>query len=88
MEMTRFFINVEELVSFIWESRDKKGVVTIPMSSFRIANIVAEFLIRYGNKDTEVNIIGLRPGERLHEFRDRETSSEHCLNENLTYIFK
>ena len=86
-EMTRFFINVEELTSFIWESRDKSGTFTVPMKSFRLMDIADEFIKRHGNADTTLNVTGLRPGERLHEFRDEHTSSEENVSKDLDYIF-
>jgi len=86
-EMTRFFINVKELTLFIWESRDKSGIFTVPMKSYLLKDIAGEFIKRYGNGETELNIVGLRPGERLHEFRDETTSSEHHISNDLNYIF-
>jgi FlaA1/EpsC-like NDP-sugar epimerase len=86
-EMTRFFIDVKELTLFIWECRDKSGIFTVPMKSHFLKDIAEEFIKRYGNEKTELNVVGLRPGERLHEFRDEDTSSEHCLSNDLNYIF-
>lgn len=87
-EMTRFFINVSELVDFIWNNRDKRGMVTVPMKSFRLYDIAKEFINHYGNSKTKINITGLRSGERLHEYRDENISSNLYLCDDLSYIFK
>jgi len=80
-KMTRFFIHVEELVKFILENKDEVGIRTVTMKSFRMIDIAKRF------NPTSIKIIGLRPGERLHEFRDENTSSEDCISNDLDYIY-
>ena len=86
-DMTRFFISSREVVSFLWYKRGKTGVLTVPMESFSLNDIAVEFIKRYGDAKSEINITGLRPGERLHEFRDETTSSEENISTDLNYIF-
>ena len=80
-KMTRFFIHVEELVKFILENKDEVGIKTVTMKSFRMIDIAKRF------NPTSIKIIGLRDGERLHEFRDENTSSEDCISDDLNYIY-
>lgn len=87
-KMTRFFVNSMELADFILCNRNEYGVKTIPMVSFRLFDIAQEFCSRFGNSDTKIDIIGLRAGERLHEYRDEETSSENSICTDMDYIFK
>lgn len=88
-DMTRFFVRIEDLIDFIWKSRLKLGVVTIPMQSFRLYDLAKECSRRFGhNDDSKIEIVGIRPGERLHEFRNKDTSSEDCIGGDLNYIFK
>ena len=87
-EMTRFFIHVNELVNLIWNAKVMTGVFTVPMKPFYLYDIAIEFLKRYGDGETMINITGLRPGERLHEFRDAETSSKNNICKDLNYIFQ
>ncbi len=68
--------------------QDEVGIFTVSMQSYRLIDIAKEFIAQYGNRDTKLVITGLRPGERLHEFRDEKTSSEDCLSDDLEYIFK
>lgn len=86
--MTRFFIDVKDLIKFIWECKDKIGTFTVPMKSFNLMDIAQAFADEFGDEETRINEVGLRPGERLHEFRDENTSSENNISEDLTYIFK
>jgi len=87
-KMTRFFIHPQELINYIWESKDEVGIRIIQMKSFRMIDIANEFAKRYGNIDTLIRLTGLREGERLHEFRDESTSSEDCISDDLNYIFQ
>jgi len=86
-EMTRFFVHPSELAQFIFEHTNDVGTFTIPMVSFKLIEIAEEFVNRFGNSDTTIRVNGLRAGERLHEYRDEQTSSEHCISHDLKYIF-
>jgi len=87
-KMTRFFVSPDELTDFILWERDSKGVKTVGMKAFRMVDIAKEFIYRFGDKNTVLNITELRPGERLHEFRDELTSSECNVSTDLDYIFQ
>lgn len=68
--MTRFYLEINEAIEFTLNSISKMqgGEVFIPnMPSFRINDLVTAF---YSNGDYtyyDSNIIGIRPGEKLHE---------------------
>ena len=85
--MTRFFISVDEVVRFLWSNRDQQGVLTVSMQSFNLNDIAEEFIKRFGDDDSSINVMGLRPGEREHEYRDKVTSSDEHISTNLNYIF-
>jgi len=87
-EMTRFFVHPEELAKFIISKAGEIGTFMMPMISFRLIEIAEEFVNRFGNSKTKINITGLRAGERLHEYRDEQTSSAHCISHDLKYIFR
>ena len=86
--MTRFFIHPAELTRFMLKVRDEGGVQTVPMRAFRLIDIAEEFVERFGNAKSEVKITGLRLGERLHEYRDENTSSENNICTDMNYIFE
>ena len=65
MNMTRFWITINEAVQFVdFCIKDTKGgEIFIPkLISFKISN-----LVKVLNKKAKVKIIGIRPGEKLHE---------------------
>jgi len=88
-KMTRFFIHSTELAMFILSHKDNRGgTFMVPMKSFSLYSIAMEFKKRFGDANTQINITGLRAGERLHEFRDEATSSETAVCTDLNYIFQ
>lgn len=87
-EMTRFFIHVNDLVGFILKEKDTTGIKTVFMQSFRLSDIAAAFIKKYGDANSIISITGLRDGERLHEFRDGNVSSKDCISDDLKYIFQ
>tara|TARA_R110001599_G_scaffold256221_1_gene456359 strand:- start:904 stop:1860 length:957 start_codon:yes stop_codon:yes gene_type:complete len=68
--MTRFLLTLDkatELIDWTYKKRDSHGKIAIPkVESFSITSI-AESLMRWKNIDGELNVIGIRPGEKLHE---------------------
>jgi FlaA1/EpsC-like NDP-sugar epimerase len=87
-DMTRFFIHPTELALFVLDKKDSQGTFTVPMKSFRLIDIAEEFIHRYGNNNSHILFTEPRPGERLHEFRDENTSSEKDICTDLNYIFQ
>ena len=64
-EMTRFFIPIIDAIKFVLESldRSKGGEIFIPkMNSINILD-----LIKLLSSGAKVNIVGIRPGEKMHE---------------------
>jgi len=63
--MTRFWITLEEAVSFVLSSLDimKGGEIFVPkIPSVKITDLVSAL-----NPEIKTKIIGIRPGEKLHE---------------------
>lgn len=78
LNMTRFFISLEDSVKFVAKSfeRMKGGEIFVPkLFTIRIKDLIEAF-------NTKFKIIGLRPGEKIHETL--------CLNEeaHLTLDFE
>lgn len=68
--MTRFFINVNNLVDFIIEILEtgENGNIYIPSQATIILADLAKVIVElYGNKSTKLKICGPRIGEKLHE---------------------
>jgi UDP-N-acetylglucosamine 4,6-dehydratase len=70
LEMTRFFINVDALAGFIIGiiEQAESGKIYIPFQKTATLEDLAKAVIElYGNKKTEMEIAGLRKGEKVHE---------------------
>ena len=69
--MTRFSITLNESVDLIeWalNHKDSHGNIIVPkLDSLRIVDIAKGLALSYGHQDIKLNIIGIRPGEKLHE---------------------
>jgi UDP-N-acetylglucosamine 4,6-dehydratase len=67
-EMTRFFITLDQAINVIdWARADETfaGTITVPkLASARIVDIVELYSMKY---HLPVEIVGIRPGEKLHE---------------------
>ena len=63
--MTRFFITLEQAVNFVISSLDNMigGEIFIP----KMHSIFIDQLIKIINPKAKVKIIGIRPGEKIHE---------------------
>jgi len=84
--MTRFWITLEQGVSFVLSSMTMMvgGEVFIPkIPSMKITD-VAEFIA----PDVPQKIIGIRPGEKIHEVIITENDSDNTLELNDRYIIK
>mgnify|MGYP001440003064 CR=1 FL=1 len=74
-EMTRFFISLDDSVKFVIKclKEMKKGEVFVPkMSSVKVLDLAKSL-----NSKAKIKIIGMRPGEKLHELL---TSAEESRN--------
>lgn len=70
LEMTRFFINVESLVSFIIKVMDEgeNGNIYIPyQKAIMLADLAKAVIELYGGEKTKIKTTSLRVGERMHE---------------------
>ena len=63
--MTRFWVSLDESVQFVLESLEKMkgGEIFVPkLPSIRVMDLVKVF-----DSKPKIEIIGIRPGEKLHE---------------------
>lgn len=68
--MTRFFLTLKEAINLLF--RAVKGSVggeifVLKMPSAKITDLVKVMVDELGNKDTKIRLIGIRPGEKIHE---------------------
>ena len=69
-DMTRFLITLDdavELIDWTYNHPTSHGKIAVPkIKSMRMIDLAKCLIKRYKN-DTEIKIVGIRPGEKLHE---------------------
>jgi len=84
--MTRFWITLRQGVDFVRESlvRMRGGEIFVPkLPSIRLVDL-AEAIV----PGAEFDIVGARPGEKLHEELISETDARHCLEMDSYYLIE
>jgi UDP-N-acetylglucosamine 4,6-dehydratase len=84
MEMTRFFILIEDGVKFVLKSLERMqgGEIFIPkLNSFKIINLIKAIA-----PTKKIKIIGIRPGEKIHEILYSKDESRYCIEFNDHYL--
>ena len=82
--MTRFWITLDQAVTFVMDCLDRMGggEVFVPkIPSMRVVDM-AEALA----PDAEQRVIGIRPGEKLHEAMLTEDESRHAVETDWGYV--
>jgi UDP-N-acetylglucosamine 4,6-dehydratase len=77
INMTRFWITVNEAVQFVQDSlnRMQGGEIFVPkIASFKVVDVAAVI-----SPTTPIKVIGIRPGEKLHETMITEDDSNYTL---------
>jgi len=88
--MTRYFITLPEAINLLFtavESNINGGLFIINMPSCKIIDLAEVLINHYGNKDTKIEIIGIRPGEKLDEILISEHESPVCYEYDKNYYF-
>jgi UDP-N-acetylglucosamine 4,6-dehydratase len=69
--MTRFLISLDESVELIdWalaHSESHGNIIVPKLSALKITDLANELMCHYGVTNPELNYVGIRPGEKLHE---------------------
>ena len=77
INMTRFWLTIDEGVQFVLDSlsRMQGGEIFVPkIPSFKVVDVAAVI-----SPNSPIKIIGIRPGEKLHEVMITEDDSEYTL---------
>jgi UDP-N-acetylglucosamine 4,6-dehydratase len=66
--MTRFWLKIEDAVKFVLDTYTaRSNEVRVPeMKSAKVLDVLGAVAKRFG-KDPEYKVVGLRPGEKIHE---------------------
>ena len=82
--MTRFSITMLEALKLVeWSLLNSVGgeIIIPKIKSYRIMDLVKVF-----SKNPKINLIGIRPGEKLHEEMISKNESRNCFEINNKYI--
>ena len=84
--MTRYFLSIDEAIdavvdSFRWGSAGETVVPDAP--SIRLGDLAAGLI---GDRKIEVEVTGVRPGERIHEFLVSETEAPRTVRRAGRYV--
>ena len=85
-EMTRFWITLNEGVDFIFNSFDRMygGEIFVPkIPSFKVTDLAKSL-----DANKKIKIIGIRPGEKLHEVMCPKDDSHLVLEFKNHYVIK
>lgn len=80
-DMTRFWLKIEDAVKFILNSyRISSNEVRVPdMKSAKVLDVLGAVARRFG-RDPKYQVVGMRPGEKIHEhilFQEGEAKGSH-----------
>lgn len=69
-EMTRYLMSTKEAIGLVFEAvinSEGGEVFVMRMPATKVSNIAKVMTGLFGNKDTKQKIVGIRPGEKMHE---------------------
>lgn len=87
-EMTRFLLSLDSAVDTIFAALEgaKAGEIYVPNAPSATVLNIAQSLI--GDRGTEVRVIGIRPGEKMHEVLVSEEEVHHCVRRGDFYAVR
>jgi UDP-N-acetylglucosamine 4,6-dehydratase len=69
--MTRFLLSLEEsvdLIEWAFNHKESHGNIVVPkLKSLKVVELAKEIAKTYGFENIDLDIVGIRPGEKLHE---------------------
>ncbi|MFW6243407.1 MAG: polysaccharide biosynthesis protein, partial [bacterium] len=86
--MTRYFLTLPEAIELLFQAAQFSvggETYVMNMPSFYIIDLARVIIKHYGNKDTKIETIGLREGEKIHELLISEHESKNTYKYNQDY---
>jgi len=90
LEMTRFIITPIQAIDLITKALKygKGGETFVPkLPSFKIIDLIEILKEKYQAKN-KIKIVGIRPGEKIHELMVNESEMPRCLEQGNYYIIR
>ncbi len=87
-EMTRFLLNLNEAVDTVFAAiaHAEAGETFIPIAPSATVENIAKALV--GDRDIEIRITGIRPGEKMHEILISDEEMHHTVKRGNYYAIK
>ena len=84
-EMTRFLLSLDQAVDTVFEAlkEAEPGETYIPHAPSATVMNIAGALI--GDRTIDIEVIGIRPGEKMHEVLVSEEEANHCIKRGEYY---
>lgn len=78
-DMTRFLLSLDQAVDTVFEAIENanRGEIVVPRAPSATVLDIARALI--GDRDIETKIVGIRPGEKMHELMVSEEECDHTV---------
>lgn len=87
-EMTRFLLTLNEAVDTVFAAIEnaKKGETYIPRAPSATVMNIAQALI--SGRSIKIKVMGIRPGEKMHEILVSEEEANHCVARAKNYVIR
>jgi len=87
-EMTRFLLSIDEAVDTVYAAlkHAKPGETFVPHAPSATVLNLAKALI--DNRDIEIQVTGIRPGEKMHEIMISDEEINHVVRHNGYYAIR
>lgn len=87
-KMTRFLLSLDQAVDTVFTAikEAKRGETYVPNAPAATVENIARALI--GTRSTGIKIIGIRPGEKMHEIMVSEEEANHCVKRGNYYAIR
>jgi UDP-glucose 4-epimerase len=86
--MTRFLLSLDQAVDTVFAAlRDARaGETYVPKAPAATVENIARALI--GDRDIAIEVVGIRPGEKMHEIMVSEEEAHHCVRRGKYYAIR
>jgi UDP-glucose 4-epimerase len=84
-DMTRFLLSLDQAVDTVFTALNEAGPgeTYVPNAPSATVENIAKALI--GKRDVEMKVVGIRPGEKMHEIMVSEEEAHHCVKRGDYY---
>ncbi|HET9468184.1 MAG TPA: polysaccharide biosynthesis protein [Vicinamibacterales bacterium] len=84
-DMTRFLLSLDQAVDTVFTALKEAGPgeTYVPNAPSATVENIAKALI--GKRDVEMKVVGIRPGEKMHEIMVSEEEAHHCVKRGDYY---